>query len=84
MNDLTIAPQKHDHDLTTEVLRDLVAVLVRHSCAIVHKAGMTVLVEIQPGHTLRALADIREVSPYLIEMRRFGEQPLVEWEKTQQ
>jgi hypothetical protein len=72
MADLTTGPANEE---ASEVLNAVANVLAKHRCGIVNKNGRTILVKIEGAGSLRALADIAEVSPYNMEFRRYPTQP---------
>ena len=75
MADLLERP-KEDKELAMDLMNDLLAVLVKHECAIVHKdmENMTVLVKYDLAkRTLRPLVILDELSPLVLRFKLFSD-----------
>jgi len=79
-SNMIINPLSGDSDRAEDVIDEIAAILVKRGCCLIHKpeafadqklAGF-VLAKIEHNRTLRALAVIREISPFKCEWRDAG------------
>ena len=70
---MVVDPRTGDVERIEDILNELAQVVAKHGCALIHQKGMMLLVKIETGQTLRALADIGEISQLQVQFRRFDQ-----------